>query len=93
MQDVNDLSNEVNDTECNKVNDIESANLRLENVTKRKRRKGNTQGNENKKVVAVIGDSMLKNIQGYKLSNKDQKVVVKSFAGANTECMLSLIHI
>ena len=34
---------------------------------------------------------MIKNIQGYKLSTKDCKVVVKSFSGATTSCMKDYI--
>jgi len=60
LQDANDLNN--------KDNDIEITPQKFDNVTKRKRGKSNTQRNDSRKVVAVIGDSMLKNIQGYKLS-------------------------
>ena len=30
---------------------------------------------------------MLKHVKGYKLSNKENKVVVKTFSGAKTSCM------
>lgn len=64
--------------------------LQNDNVTKRKSRGNKTQNrndNVNKQVVAVIGDSMIKHVKGYKLSNKDKKVVVKTFPGAKTNCM------
>lgn len=38
-------------------------------------------------MFAIMGDSMLKNVHGYKLSSQEQKVVVKSFSGAKIECM------
>lgn len=61
---------------------------KLENISKRKNHKSNTvHKNDDRKVVAIMGDSMLKNVHGYKLSSQEQKVVVKSFSGAKTECM------
>ena len=36
-----------------------------------------------KKVTAVLGDSIIKNLQGWRLSDDNNHVVVKSFAGAN----------
>ncbi|CAB4031447.1 Scavenger receptor cysteine-rich type 1 M130, partial [Paramuricea clavata] len=36
-----------------------------------------------KKVIAVLGDSIIKNLQGWRLSDDNNHVVVKSFAGAN----------
>ena len=46
---------------------------------------------KNKNIVAIVGDSMLKNVQGFKLSNNENRVVVKSFSGAKTTCMLDYI--
>ena len=40
-----------------------------------------------KKVTLVAGDSILKNIHGWRLSNSDNHVVVKSFAGATISDM------
>ena len=34
---------------------------------------------------------MIKHVKGYQLSNKDNKVVVKTFPGAKTECMKSYV--
>ena len=36
-----------------------------------------------KKVIAVLGDSSIKNLQGWRLSDDNNHVVVKSFGGAN----------
>ena len=40
-----------------------------------------------KPVIAVVGDSIVKGINGYKLSSDKTRVVVKSFSGATTQCM------
>ncbi len=40
-----------------------------------------------KKVTAVIGDSIIKNVQGWRLSDSNNYVVVKSFGGANISDM------
>ena len=67
-----------------------------ENITTRNKqrkkspRKRNTDDNDNKnskRVVAVVGDSMIKHVKGFNLSNKKNKVVVKTFPGAKVECM------
>ena len=36
-----------------------------------------------KKITVVIGDSIIKNIQGWRLSDCNNHAVVKSFGGAN----------
>uniref|UniRef100_A0A7M5X7G8 SGNH hydrolase-type esterase domain-containing protein n=1 Tax=Clytia hemisphaerica TaxID=252671 RepID=A0A7M5X7G8_9CNID len=65
-----------------------------DNVTRRKSRNNNNKkrnsvnnNNDNRKTVAVVGDSMIKYIKGFKLSNKSNKVVVKTFPGAKVDCM------
>jgi hypothetical protein len=40
-----------------------------------------------KKVTAVIGDSIIKNVQGWRLSDRNIYVVVKNFGGANISDM------
>ena len=40
-----------------------------------------------KNVTAVVGDSMVKNLQGWRLSTEENHVVVKSFAGATSSDM------
>ena len=81
------IDENINDND----NDFAITSQQNENVTKRKERKSNKTENQNnnirKKVVAVIGDSMIKHIKGHKLSNKNKKVVVKTFPGAKVDCM------
>ena len=38
-----------------------------------------------KQTVAIIGDSIIKNLDGNKLSNKERNVIVRSFPGATTD--------
>lgn len=55
------------------------------NITQRK-----TQRNKRrKKVTQIIGDSLIKEVKGWKLTSAEHKVVVKSFSGARTKCMKS----
>ncbi|XP_066911826.1 dual specificity protein phosphatase YVH1-like [Clytia hemisphaerica] len=70
-----------------------------ENITLRKsrnknenRNKNTDNSNNNRKTVAVVGDSMIKYIKGFKLSNKNKKVVVKTFPGARVDCMKHYIR-
>ena len=51
-------------------------------ITKSKKKQ-----NRNKKVTVIIGDSMVRDIGGWDLSNEKQHVVVKAFRGANTDNM------
>jgi hypothetical protein len=44
-------------------------------------------GHAEKKVTAVIRDSIIKNVQGWRLSDSNNYVVVKSFGGANISDM------
>ena len=43
--------------------------------------------NHKAKTTVIVGDSMIKNLQGWRLSNADNHVVVKSFSGATTSDM------
>ena len=38
-------------------------------------------------MTVIVGDSMVKNVRGWDLSNQKNKVIVKSFSGATTEDM------
>ena len=40
--------------------------------------------NHKVKTTVIVGDSMIKNLQGWRLSNANNHVVVKSFSGATT---------
>ena len=43
--------------------------------------------NQKVKTTVIVGDSMIKNLQGWRLSNANNHVVVKSFSGATTSDM------
>jgi hypothetical protein len=43
--------------------------------------------NDKRKVVSILGDSIVKELKGYDLSDNDTRVIVKSFPGAKTDCM------
>ena len=50
--------------------------------------------NYEKSTTCILGDSILKNIQGWKLSqsiNNKQNVIVKSFSGATVNCMKAYV--
>ena len=40
-----------------------------------------------KRVISIVGDSIIKYVKGYELSNENTRVIVKSFPGARTNCM------
>ena len=42
-------------------------------------------------VTAIVGDSMVKDIYGWELSDNNKKVVVKYFSGSTTEDMMTYI--
>ena len=44
-----------------------------------------------RKKIHIIGDSIIKEVKGWKISSKDQKIVVSTFPGASTNCMASYI--
>lgn len=83
----------------NNDNDDNSINCKLneKNITKRKQN-GEKKANKNykdeqklnkkkRKVISIIGDSIIKNVQGHSLTTNDHMVVVKSFSGATINCM------
>ena len=59
----------------------------IKSVTVRKKHKNKNNNNKNKKVISIVGDSILKDIQGHDLSTDDHKVLIKSFSGATVNCM------
>ena len=42
-------------------------------------------------VTALVGDSMVKDIYGWKISDNNEKVLVKHFSGSTTEDMMTYI--
>ena len=94
------VENDINDNdridEALEDNKKESTHRNDDNVTKRNRhkKKAINNGNKNNKertVVAILGDSIIKDVHGWDLSSEKKKVVVKSFSGATTNCMRSHI--
>ena len=67
---------------------IESENLPQ---TTEKNELDNTKNKKTKKTAVILGDSMVKHINGWEIAkrlNSECKVYVKSFSGATTKCMV-----
>jgi len=91
--------------ETNNSDDNENHILDESNITNRNKRKGilkektkndkpinrNSKSNDERKVVSILGDSIVKELNGYEMSNTDTRVIVKSFSGATTACMQDYI--
>ena len=43
-------------------------------------------------MTAIVGDSMIKDVYGWELSAREEKVVVKHFSGSTTEDMKTYIQ-
>ena len=69
--------------------DIESTGRNENIITKRnhRKKKQKKESNHEKTVVAILGDSIVKDVNGWDLSSDERKVVVKSFSGATKKCM------
>ena len=73
--------------------------LNFDNVTERKKskntkntkKKANQQNQQKKRYVAVVGDSIVKEVKGHLLSTKKENVVVKTFSGATTQHMYDYV--
>ena len=80
--DIKDTLNEISDTTTHpKVNEKVTVNTIAGQSEKKKKRK----------TTVVLGDSIVKRIQGRKLGRKvKQNVIVKSFPGAKLDCMSHL---
>ncbi|CAB4028999.1 Hypothetical predicted protein, partial [Paramuricea clavata] len=59
----------------------------LPRVSTENSRQSDNSSPRRKKVAAVIGDSIIKNVQGWRLSDSNNHVVMKSFGGANISDM------
>ena len=105
-QETSELSPQFNDNN-ESLNKISKGNNEQSKVTKRNKEKKNKENNKlsqsdnndskqsykKKNVTCIIGDSMVKNIKGWKINKSLEKdfVVVKSFSGATTDCMKDYI--
>ena len=73
--------------------DTQGSNKTYEKKSKNIDNDKKTEKNNNakKKVTYIIGDSIVKEVKGWNLSNEENKIIVKPFSGAKTECMKSYI--
>ena len=99
-------NNETDDIPVlNQLNDIKhnDNNVTVRNNKSGKRKKKESRKNskwthdsttdvQDRKVVSILGDSILKDVKGYELSSEENKVLVKSFSGAAVECMTHYIQ-
>ena len=83
------LSTEINNTiKYNKTNNANNSNENRKSAPKYKRNKND----QNKIVTAIVGDSMIKDVYGWELSDREEKVVVKHVSGSTTEDMKNYIQ-
>ena len=86
---ANDEQNDLIATSEDKVEVKELPNSIT--VRKKSKNKSDQKQNNKKRYVAVVGDSIVKEIKGHLLSTKHDTVVVKSFSGATTKQMYDYI--
>ena len=73
----NILSTEIhNAIKENKTNNANTSSESRKSAPKNKRNKND----QNKIVTAIVGDSMIKDLYGWELSDREEKVVVKHFS-------------
>ena len=91
------IDNEINEIPEERMinNDI----IDGKNITKRRKthKEKTSQSHETKRpdkksVVAILGDSIIKEVKGHLLTTNEHKVVVKSFSGASTKCMTDHVN-
>ena len=83
------LPTEIHNTvKDNKTSNANASNENRESASKNKRNKND----RNKIVTAIVGDSMIKDVYGWELSDREEKVVVKHFSGSTTEDMKTYIQ-
>ena len=76
------LSTKINNTvKDNKTSNANTSNENRKSITKYKRNKND----QNKIVTAIVGDSMIEDVYGWELSDREEKVIVKHFSGSTTE--------
>ena len=83
------LSTEINNTvKDNKTNNANTSNENRKSAPQNKRNKNG----QNKIVTAIVADSIIKDVYGWELSDREEKVVVKYFSGSTTEEMKTYIQ-
>ena len=69
--------------------DVYNDDSSIYNENRTRKRKQNRDNKKN--LVHILGDSIIKEVKGWKLTNKDHKVIVRTFPGASTKCMESYV--
>ena len=83
------MSTEIhNAVKDNKTNNANTSNENRKIAPKNKRNKND----QNKIVTAIVGGSMIKDLYGWELSDREEKVVVKDFSGSTTEDVKTYIQ-
>ena len=83
------LSTEINNT----VKDSKTSNANTSNENRKSAPKNKRNKNDQNKIVrAIVGYSMIRDVYGWKLSDKEKKVVVKHFSGSMIEDMKTYIQ-
>ena len=82
------LSTEKNTVKDTKTNNANTSDGNTKSAPKNKRNKKD----QNKNVAAIVGDSIIKDVYGWKLSDKEKKMVVKHFSESTTEEMKTYIQ-
>ena len=87
---ANDIcSTEIHNTvEDNKTNNANTSNENRKSAPKNKRKKND----QTKIVTAIVGDSMIKDVYGWDLFDREEKVAGKHFSGSTTGDMKNYIQ-
>ena len=87
---ANDIcSTEIHNTvEDNKTNNANTSNENRKSAPKNKRKKND----QTKIVTAIVGDSLIKDVYGWDLSDREEKVAGKHFSGSTTGDMKNYIQ-
>ena len=86
-------NNKINHQRNNRFDNSISIQNNKKTITTDKQSTNNANNtSKNKKITCILGDSMIKGINGYKLTNSlgyndPNKIIIKSFSGATTEDM------
>ena len=82
-----------NDETNDAIDDSNAQQNNFENVTTRKKPKSDKKKSvEKKRYVAIVGDSIVKEVKGHLLSTKKETVVVKTFSGATIQQMYDYVN-
>ena len=85
---IEDNNAESYPNKSNKPNNTSVSTGKKVNLRHNRKKQGHK---KNQIVTAIAGDSMVKDIYGWELSDNNEKVVVKHFSGSTTEDMMTYI--